>query len=470
MTAQTYYAMTGATQNTGTTTQTDSDSDCDNEGLIYQAYETDPRDNYLYPFLNTFSNSQRETGNDDDNYDDGNETTTLSLRGELIEITKRELGQLPDYVIISLSNSIVLPDDSDDNYEVGDYPETSTDIDLETDPPMMVDYSPASLRYTLNFFRHVAATSHLPASSLPAAAGSIAQVPSPLPVSQPAVLLLREELEYYCIPKKPNLSPKTFNYIKHECGLLLQETDNVFSGFRDCDDDKEALATVSKTVLLEDAHVRAVLARNGIGSDAIWGVREMEPGRTMITSLLLVELENGDNGHDSVKQANESVSTTINSENTTKAADQSIANDSKSSVTISNISGDGGRSDRKIQETATLLDNIEKEYDEDTFKDGNDSIYKPHDSSIPYTEYDDRQNIRNSNYADAEEDSDEGNDEDDVESVSFLPLVAATDLMEFRYKPARRCWWTKFTVEDVDGYGDVTLHVRKVWVLELCNV
>ena len=177
--------------------------------------------------------------------------------------------------------------------------------------------------------------------------------PSPLP--PPSVLLLREELEYYCIPARPNLPPETLNYIKHECGLLLLQTDGVFSGFRDCDDDKEALATIPAAAVQEDARVRAVLMCNGVEDNAVWGVREMEPGRTMISSLLLVRLEEDgdiDSGYRSEGMSGviEGSASSLNlaapnaaietaaTEAAVASAELPIVNDSKSSVTISNIS------------------------------------------------------------------------------------------------------------------------------------
>jgi hypothetical protein len=518
MTVTTYYATAVGAQHAGAT-YTDSESDGDDEGLIYQAYESDPRDGYLYPFLSNFPTSRRGSSGDDD-YDDGSETTILSLRGEAIEITKRELAQLPDSIIIGLSNSIVMPENDEVEYGTHEYYETCAGTgagataaapDFGAEAPMVVDYSPACLRYILEFYREAAAAAASSSSSLlhssPAGVMAFDQpVSSSLP-PPPSMFLLREDLEYYCIPTRPNLPPETLNYIKHECGLLLLQTDGVFSGFRDCDDDKEAIATVPAAAVLEDARVRAVLMRNGVGANAVWGVREMEPGRTMISSLLLVRLEEegGDDGSGNRTERKGGViagsASSLNLAATGAAADtivapadQSIANDSKSSVTISNISNSiSGSStskfDTKAQETATLLVNDDEMPTKNTQKDdiddddennnnnnnNNDSIYKSHPSHLSNKcDHDRHDHIRDSNYADAEEEEDddekEDNNDDDSESVAFLPLVAATDLTGFRRKPARRCWWSKFTVEDVDGYGDVTLHVRKVWVLEVCGM
>ncbi|KAF5101017.1 hypothetical protein D0Z00_001017 [Geotrichum galactomycetum] len=516
MTATTHYATAVGAQHAGAT-YTDSESDGDGEGLIYQAYESDPRDGYLYPFLNNFPTSRRGSSGDND-YDDGSETTILSLRGEAIEITKRELAQLPDSIIIGLSNSIVMPENDEADYQAQEYYETragtgagataaaaASTPDFGANPLMVVDYSPACLRYILKFYREAAAAAASSSSllrSLPAPAIAFDQKVSPSLLPPPSVFILREEIEYYCIPTRPNLPPETLNYIKHECGLLLLQTDGVFSGFRDCDDDKEAMATVSAAAVLEDARVRAVLMRNGVGANTVWGVREMEPGRTMISSLLLVRLEeeNGDdNGSGYRNEGNPGViagsasslnlaatgaaAETVTTEAAVVApADQPVANDSKSSVTISNVSnsisgGSTSRFDTKAQETATLLADDDEIPTKDTQKDDDsDNDDKNNNDSMSHTshlsnngDHDRHDHIRDSNYADAEEEDEEEYD-DDVESVAFLPLVAATDLTEFRRKPARRCWWSKFTVEDVDGYGDVTLHVRKVWVLEVCSI
>lgn len=504
MTVTTYYATAVGAQHAGAT-YTDSESDGDGEGLIYQAYESSPRDGYLYPFLSTFPTSGRGSNGDND-YDDGSETTVLLLRGEPIEITKRELALLPDSIIITLSNSIIVPENDDVVYGAHEYYDTRAGTGAGADPPMIVDYSPACLRYILEFYRETAgASSPLPRSS-PAAVMTVDQAIPPSPLPPPSVLLLREELEYYCIPARPNLPPETLNYIKHECGLLLLQTDGVFSGFRDCDDDKEALATIPAAAVQEDARVRAVLMCNGVEDNAVWGVREMEPGRTMISSLLLVRLEeDGDIGSgyrsEGMSGVIEGSASSLNlatpnaaietaaTEAAVASAELPIVNDSKSSVTISNISNSinddsTSKLDVKIQETVTLLaddDEIptkvtqkdDSDYDDDDESNNtNDNTHKSHTSNLSNKYDSDRQDhIRDSNYADAEEEDEEEEeeDDDDIESVAFLPLVAATDLTEFRRKPARRCWWSKFTVEDVDGYGDVTLHVRKVWVLEVCS-
>lgn len=124
------------------------------------------------------------------------------------------------------------------------------------------------------------AQSQLPHTSVPERPGDVLK-------RKPAIILLKEDLDYYCLPIGESEGTKTdseehreqLRKLKIACGDIVLEQSKVFHGLRNCH--------------VQDSpeyHLLTMLCSSGFKADDTWGYREREPGKTVITSLALVRL------------------------------------------------------------------------------------------------------------------------------------------------------------------------------------
>jgi hypothetical protein len=100
-------------------------------------------------------------------------------------------------------------------------------------------YDPASLQYMLEFFRNVAQT-------IPD--GSASQDVDTVPVEPVAgsaremlqdragIIVLREDLDFYAIPPRPDIEQPEMIEVKRAAGKALLKQDGIFSGLRRSDE------------------------------------------------------------------------------------------------------------------------------------------------------------------------------------------------------------------------------------------
>ncbi|KAJ6107961.1 dipeptidyl peptidase 3 [Penicillium sp. IBT 18751x] len=178
----------------------------------------------------------------------GDEHITLDLRGTRFTLSRDELLTLPEFVLLSLFPNGLLPDGHMGGFHEGDiYP---------------VDYDPASLQYMLDFFRSVAQS--IP-SSLPSASTSPdLEVPDAMQNSardmlqdRAGIIVLREDLDFYVIPPRPEIGHEEMLEVKRAAGRALLKQDGIFSGLRKSEE---------------------------------WGHRAPEPNKAVICSLALAKL------------------------------------------------------------------------------------------------------------------------------------------------------------------------------------
>jgi hypothetical protein len=97
-------------------------------------------------------------------------------------------------------------------------------------------YDPTSLQYMLEFFRNVAQT--IPQSSEDESADQAGQEPSgpntmPIePMQGNARDMLREDLDFYCIPPRKDIEQHEMIEVKRAAGKALLKQDGIFSGLR----------------------------------------------------------------------------------------------------------------------------------------------------------------------------------------------------------------------------------------------
>ncbi|OAP57087.1 hypothetical protein AYL99_09200 [Fonsecaea erecta] len=228
------------------------------------------------------------------------EHITLDLRGTHFTLSRDELLTLPEFVLLSLFPNGLLPDGHMNSFHEGDvYPvdvrpaQTPHPIVVLSNPCIYIgdvtyssQYDPASLQYMLNFFRDVA-------QSIPSTSPSPTTPPDHDPISieplqgstkdmlqdRAGIIVLREDLDFYVIPPRPDIEQPEMTEIKRAAGKSLLKQDGIFSGLKRSE---EAGTT--------EQHLIEMLTAGGFNHDDAWGHRAGEPNKAVICSLALARL------------------------------------------------------------------------------------------------------------------------------------------------------------------------------------
>lgn len=331
---------------------------------------------------------------------------------------------------------------------------------------------------------------------------------------KPAIIVLREDLDYYCVPQE------TFQFAKNEsfennddllhyfmaqvkiaAGSYLTKKTSIFEGLFSSNRLKDSHRKTSQRnngknshksrrqkLGPAEQHLMDMLCSSGFGDRSIWGNRTQESGKTVISSLALCRLANEstqefrDMYHRAKTkwelehnvnqdQIDDVSSVSLQNNNTTNSI---VPSRSSTSVNIasnsnSNSKQSGPRESRKKNRLATLADNV-----------------RSHSTS------------RNSSLTRLRSSK-------SLELPKLYDLVPKPDinakLLLFWRKPARKCWWGEEDIEvEIEIYGNwvdqekkiiklqlphedkdieqqlnkiripVRLHIRRVWTLELSVV
>ncbi|RDW71898.1 hypothetical protein BP5796_07932 [Coleophoma crateriformis] len=199
------------------------------------------------------------------------ENITMDLRGTRFTLSRDELLTLPEFVLLSLFPNGLLPDGHMSNYHEGD--------------AFQVDYDPASLQYMLEFFRTVAQT--IPSDSSREASPEGEAIPiEPMAGSaremlqdRAGIIVLREDLDFYAIPPRPDIEQPEMIEVKRAAGKALLKQDGIFSGLRR-----------SEETGTTEQHLIEMLTAGGFNHDDHWGHRAGEPNKAVICSLALARL------------------------------------------------------------------------------------------------------------------------------------------------------------------------------------
>lgn len=222
----------------------------------------------------------------------------LDLRGVLFDIPKEELLRLPESILLGISNGLLF-----DN-------EGSLIMNLSEARTATVNFSPDCLKYTLDMFRSVSKDLDPPYLSIDSQGlledpefteGDISSVHDTshhahhiLHISdvfkrRPAIIVLREDLDYYCLPAESSteITAEQMHQLKIICGKIVVGHDKIFSGLRKADDSGSP-----------EHHLVEMLCSSGFHIDDTWGFRAREPNKTVISSLALVTLKQTPEKHE----------------------------------------------------------------------------------------------------------------------------------------------------------------------------
>ncbi|CAG8561614.1 7564_t:CDS:2 [Paraglomus brasilianum] len=224
---------------------------------------------------------------------------SLELRGTRFEIDREMLMSLPESILIVMfPNGLILGRGALDPYgeEVSEGDTSSEDSEGLEDQLIYVDFDPACLTFILEFYQKAQEAFY----SNHQGGGASAYPPSvqnPL-LNKQAIIVLREELDYFTIPpKSKKVVVDVASYLrdnndvesvidlytlKSECGVHLLNQKKIFTALQ---------RNVNKENNAAEQHLIDMLCVSGFSRDDEWGYRNIEPQRTSIVSIALVMLK-----------------------------------------------------------------------------------------------------------------------------------------------------------------------------------
>ncbi len=193
----------------------------------------------------------------------------LDVRGVPFTITRDELMSLPESILLCLFPQGVFVD------YYGNVITNLTEEDVA-----FVAFEPEGLEYVLQTFRDAAdktLTMEMPVQS---------ENENDLDVlsGRPAIVVLREDLDYYVISPHPKMTQEEMKNIKRKVGKMLEKQNLVFDGLNHDNSSTNRLGPAEQ-------HLIEMLCASGFDISGKWGSRHCEPDKTVITSLSLVPLQ-----------------------------------------------------------------------------------------------------------------------------------------------------------------------------------
>lgn len=195
----------------------------------------------------------------------GEENLTLDLRGTQFILSRDELLTLPEFVLLSLFPNGLFPEVQQSSYH--------------DDGTYIVDFDPNCLKFMLEFFRKVSSTITVASTEEDDDTNQLQTGPTNVLQDRAGIIVLREDLDFYAIPPKRDISRQEMMEVKRAAGRVLLKQDGIFSGLRRTDDTGTT-----------EQHLIEMLTAGGFNVDDAWGHRAGEPNKAVICSLALARL------------------------------------------------------------------------------------------------------------------------------------------------------------------------------------
>lgn len=205
----------------------------------------------------------------------------LNIRGTHFTITRDELMSLPESILLCLFPNGVFLDES------GQVITNLTEEDV-----VFVNFDPDCFQYIIDTFGDAQRDLEKmpPLSPPPSGFNRYTQQETGATVlqSKPAIIVLREDLDYYVIPPISGLDADQIRKIKIAVSAELTKNKLIFSGLGY---NPELPPTVDQKLGPAEQHLFDMLCSSGFDPHGIWGSRSAEPSRCVILSLMLVRLK-----------------------------------------------------------------------------------------------------------------------------------------------------------------------------------
>ncbi|KAG5960601.1 hypothetical protein E4U58_004595 [Claviceps cyperi] len=209
------------------------------------------------------------------------ETICMDVRGTRFVLSRDELLTLPEFVLLSLFPNGLFPEGHPNGFNEHE--------------AVQVDYDPASLQYMLDFFREVAQS--IPVDSSLSSTSSSQDDDDAMSVEplvsrddsskRAGIIVLREDLDFYVIPPRADITQAGMMAIKRAAGQALQKQGGIFSGLKRSDEPGTT-----------ESHLIEMLTAGGFNHDDTWGHRAGEPNKAVICSLALARLRSDIKGNE----------------------------------------------------------------------------------------------------------------------------------------------------------------------------
>lgn len=211
---------------------------------------------------------------------DYDSTIHLNIRGTNFTITRDELMSLPESILLCLFPNGVFLDEN------GQVITNLTEEDI-----VYVNFEPECFQYIIDTFGLAQRDlQEMPAES-PQLSGygrfSQQETGASVLQSKPAIIVLREDLDYYVIPPILGLNAEQIRYIKLQVSEGLTKNKMIFSGLGY---DPSLSPSVEQSLGPAEQHLFDMLCSSGFEPAGKWGSRSPEPSKCVILSLLLVRL------------------------------------------------------------------------------------------------------------------------------------------------------------------------------------
>ncbi|EGV61546.1 hypothetical protein PSN45_000224 [Yamadazyma tenuis] len=209
---------------------------------------------------------------------DYNSKIHLNIRGISFTITRDELMNLPESILLCLFPNGVFLDSR------GQVITNLTEEDI-----VYVGFDPQCFQYITDTFNDA----HLELDRL----SSISPQSTGMKYSndalhvlntKPAIIVLREDLDYYVVPPIPGLNEESMRFLKIEVSKHLLKSTFVFSGLGYDVHSPQSEASLGPA----EKHLFEMLCSSGFDPTSLWGSRSMEPSKCLLLSLSLVRLKN----------------------------------------------------------------------------------------------------------------------------------------------------------------------------------
>ncbi|SCV06148.1 LANO_0H23156g1_1 [Lachancea nothofagi CBS 11611] len=243
----------------------------------------------------------------------------LNIQENHYYITRDQLMSLPESLLLCLFPSGVFMDrtgqvitnlTSQDEVYVGNFPPDCFEYimesyvraqeDLINFPVDEIFNRAQSSREPSRFFGFAS-----PSAMAPSSSNSEAEILH----EKPSIIVLREDLDYYCVPfqslafpegaseeLKSELTDNFIAQVKLAAGSYLSAQTSVFEGLFSSNRLKRPQKTASGETVSKlgpaEQHLMDMLCTSGFHDSSVWGNRAQEPGKTVISSLSLCRLLN----------------------------------------------------------------------------------------------------------------------------------------------------------------------------------
>ncbi|VEU23258.1 DEKNAAC104388 [Brettanomyces naardenensis] len=208
-----------------------------------------------------------------DEMEDYNTEIQMSLRGQMFTITRDDLMALPESVLLCLFPNGVFVD-KDGNVITN----------LTEDDVVYVNFSPDCFQYICSVFDSAVRDLQIQEQQQQSPKQQVYDINDPSILSdKPSIIVLREDLDYYCIPPVTGLTADQMRQVKILVGHKLVSNNLIFDGLG---------YKPGKQLKPAEQHLMDMLCSSGFSVGGDWGHRSLEPGKTVIFSLTLVRLSN----------------------------------------------------------------------------------------------------------------------------------------------------------------------------------